>query len=176
MALVSRWLLTGLSLRRLNPVWLITEAPFLHRRYPASSVIRASPPPHTARPVSRELPVDPYCDHRWDFPCCAWSPLPTCRRHYPGRSDRICSLVRFHPLRPSPNLRRVGPCVALFGACVAFTRVTACMLAESPKATLCTRGFSSLVASTTALVATGWSEPVPGRVHPAADQRLCTAH
>jgi hypothetical protein len=33
-------------------------------------------------------------------------------------------------------------------------------------ATLCTRGFSSLVASTAALVATGWSEPDPGRVYP----------
>ena len=31
-------------------------------------------------------------------------------------------------------------------------------------ATFCTRGFSSLVASTTALIATGWSEPVSGRV------------
>src|SRR6266704_1586037 len=28
----------------------------------------------TARPVSRELPVDPRGDHRWDFPCCVWSP------------------------------------------------------------------------------------------------------
>jgi hypothetical protein len=38
--------------------------------------------------------------------------------------------------------------------------------ARSPSrlATLCTRGFSSLVASTAALVATGRSEPVPGRV------------
>ena len=26
-------------------------------------------------PVSRELPIDPYRDHRWDFPCCAWSPF-----------------------------------------------------------------------------------------------------
>jgi len=43
-------------------------------------------------------------------------------------------------------------------------------------ATLCTRGFSSLVASTTALIATGWSEPVPGRVTPAVDHRLFTAH
>jgi len=36
--------------------------------------------------------------------------------------------------------------------------------ARSPgrQATLCTRGFSSLVASTAALIATGWSEPVPG--------------
>ena len=33
-------------------------------------------------------------------------------------------------------------------------------------ATLGTRGFSSLVASTAALIATGWSEPVPGRVYP----------
>jgi len=38
--------------------------------------------------------------------------------------------------------------------------------ARSPSrlATLCTRGFSSLVAFTAALIATGWSEPVPGRV------------
>jgi hypothetical protein len=33
-------------------------------------------------------------------------------------------------------------------------------------ATLYTRGFSSLVASPAALIATGWSEPVPGRVYP----------
>src|SRR6266404_1758342 len=28
--------------------------------------------------------------------------LPACRRQYPGRSDGICSLIRFPPLRPSP--------------------------------------------------------------------------
>src|SRR5215472_2934722 len=72
----------------------------------------------------------------------------------------------------SPYLRRVGSCVILFEACSAFTFVTACMLAESPRATLYTRGFSSFVTSTTALIATGWSEPVPGRVYPAVDQRL----
>src|SRR3979409_1322695 len=76
---------------------------FLHS-FPASSVQRASPPSPTARPFSRELPVDPYCDHRWDFPCCAWSPLRTCRRQYPGRSDGTCSLVQFHSLRPSHEL------------------------------------------------------------------------
>jgi hypothetical protein len=43
-------------------------------------------------------------------------------------------------------------------------------------ATLCTRGFSSFVASTTALIATGWSEPVPGRVTPDVDHRLFTTH
>ena len=64
-----------------------TEAPSLYRNYPASSVLRASPPSQTARPFSHELPVDPYRNHRWDFPCCVWSPLPACRRQYPGRSD-----------------------------------------------------------------------------------------
>jgi hypothetical protein len=92
--------------------------------------------PKTAQPVSRELPVDPYCNHRWDFPCCAWSPLPTCRRQYPGRSYGICSLVRFHPLRPSHEPGRVGSCIVGFGACSAFTHVTACMLAKSPSDSL----------------------------------------
>jgi hypothetical protein len=113
-----------------------TEAPSLHRSYPASSVLRASPPSHTARPFSHELPVDPYCDHGWDFPCCAWSTLPACRRQYPGRSDGICSLVRFHSLRPSPKPGRVGSCISLFEACLAFTHVTACTLAKSPSDSL----------------------------------------
>jgi len=113
-----------------------TEAPSLHRSYPASSVLRASPPSQSARPISHELPVDPYCDHRWDFPCCVWSTLPACRRQYPGRSHGICSLVRFHPLRPSHEPGRVGSCIVGFGACSAFTHVTACMLAKSPSDSL----------------------------------------
>jgi hypothetical protein len=79
----------------------LTEAPSLHRHYSASSVLQASPPPHTARPISHELPVDPDYDHRWGFPCCVWSPLPTCHRHYPGRSDGARSLVPPHRQRPS---------------------------------------------------------------------------
>ena len=50
--------------------FLSTEAPSLCRNYPASSVPRASPSPHTARPVSHELPGDRKRDHRWGFPCC----------------------------------------------------------------------------------------------------------
>ena len=48
----------------------LTEAPSLHRHCPVSSVLRASPSPHRARPGSRELPVDRHGDHRWGFPCC----------------------------------------------------------------------------------------------------------
>jgi hypothetical protein len=39
-------------------------------------------------------------------------------------------------------------------------------------ATLCTRGFSSLVASTAALIATGGANQFPGGYTPAVDQRL----
>jgi len=77
-----------------------TEAPSLHRGYPASLVLRASPSPHATRPVSHELPVD-LTIIVWGFPCCVWSPMPTCRRHYPGRSDGVYSLVSLHRQRPS---------------------------------------------------------------------------
>src|SRR5215469_5718583 len=36
--------------------FLSTEAALLDRHYPASSLVQASPSPHTARPVSREVP------------------------------------------------------------------------------------------------------------------------
>jgi len=44
----------------------------------------------------------------------------------------------FQQRRPSPLNRRVGFRITLFEACSAFTRVTACTLAESPEATLYT--------------------------------------
>jgi len=109
----------------------LTEVPSLRRSYPASSVLRASPPPHTARPVSRELPVDPTAIAIWGFPCCVWSPVPTCHRHYPGRFSGACSLVPPHGQRPSLCNSQVGSCNCFFGACSAFTHVMACTLAES---------------------------------------------
>src|ERR1022692_2582591 len=103
--------------------------------------------------------------------------MSACRRHYPGRFDGTDSLVPFHRRRPSPDYRWVSSCIISFEACSAFTRVTTCRLAESPYATLSTGGFSGFVASTAAPIATGRSDPVPGRVFPpAVDQRLFTAH
>ena len=59
------------------------------------------------------------------------------------------------------------PALNCFEACSAFTHVTAYRLAESPTATLSIGGFSGFVTSTAAPIATGWSEPVPGRdFHP----------
>jgi hypothetical protein len=50
--------------------------------------------------------------------------------------------------------------------------------ARSPSrlATLCTRGSSSFVAPTAALISTGRSEPVPGRVYPRRGPAPFTAH
>jgi hypothetical protein len=72
------------------------------------------------------------CDHRWGFPCCVWSPMPTCHRHYPGRADGACSLVHLHRQRPSLCNSQVGSCNYCFGTCSAFTHVMACTLAGSP--------------------------------------------
>lgn len=68
----------------------------------------------------------------------------------------------FQRRRPSPLNRRVGFRITLFEACSAFTRVTACTFAESPKATRYTEGFNRFVTSSIAPIATGWSDQLPG--------------
>ncbi len=144
--------------------WTYTEAPSLCRSYPASSVLRTSPPPHTARPGSRELPVDPLtitagASRVAPDPLCLHAVATTPA----GPMELIRSLL-LHRRRPSPHYRWVGSCITVFEACSAFTRVTTCRLAKSPYATLYTGGSGGFVASTAAPIATGWSDPVPGRV------------
>ena len=145
----------------------LTEAPSLHRHYSASSVLRTSPPPHTARPVSRELPVDPDHDHRWGFPCCIWSPLLACRRHYPGRSDGIHSLSTI-PINVGLPQYHGGSAPALIVSRPA-QRLLSLRPARSRNrlAILSIESSDSFVASAAVSIATGWSEPVPGReLHP----------
>src|SRR4029077_8533412 len=105
----------------------------LHRRYPASAVLRTSPPPQGARPVPRGLPVGRHSDHAVGHPVLRTLSLCTCCRHYPGAAaGRNNSLI--HPSRISLPRKghRVGLRIDLFEACSAFTRVTACTLALSP--------------------------------------------
>src|SRR6516225_9352029 len=59
-------------------------APSLHRRYPASAVLRTSPPPQGARPVPRGLPVGRCSDRAMGLPVLRSLSLCTCCRHYPG--------------------------------------------------------------------------------------------
>jgi hypothetical protein len=69
-------------------------------------------------------------------------------------------------LRPPLRNSQVGSCNYFFGACSAFNHVMACTLGESPS-DLYTESSDSFVASAAASIATGWSEPVPGReLHP----------
>jgi hypothetical protein len=113
-----------------------TKAPSLCRSYPASSVLRASPPSQTARPFSHELPVDPHRDHRWDFRV-VYGPL--CLHAVANTPAGLMKLVRSYRstnFRPSPKPGRVGSCISLFEACSAFTHVTACTLAKSPSDSL----------------------------------------
>ena len=80
----------------------------------------------------------------------------------------------------SPNVsrrdRRVGSRIALFEAPSAFTRVAACTLAKSPKATLCTEGFGCFVASTTAPIATGRSDSCPAGTSTPLKTRALARH
>jgi len=103
------------------------------------------------------------------FPCCVKSPYTCMPSPLPRRNRWSASLLPNGPgqagcqrRRPSPLNRRVGFRVTLFEACSAFTRVTACTLAESPKATLYSEGFNRFVTSSIAPIATGWSDQLPG--------------
>ena len=143
-----------------------TEAPSLYRNYPVSSVVRPlRHPRRPSLPLTRcQLIAAAITD--WGFPCCDCSP--SCLHAITTTPAEPMDLFArtIHRLRPSPSNERVGFCIVLFGACSVFTHVTASRLAESPL-TLSTRGFSGFIASATALIATGWSEPVPGwDLHP----------
>ena len=144
----------------------------LDRHYPASSLIRASPSPHTARPDSHEWLVDPNCNHRWGFPCCYWSTLHVCRRYYPGRSVGTDSLVLPHQRRPSRLHGGLAPALIVSRPAQRSLHITAYMLAES-QLTLYTRGSDGFVSSAAAPIASGWSEPSSrAGLSPAVDQRL----
>jgi hypothetical protein len=67
---------------------------------------------------------------------------------------------------------RVGLRNVLFEDCSAFTRVTACTLAKSPRVTLYTGGSSHFVTSMTAPIASGWSEIAGWDSHPLENAAL----
>ena len=126
--------------------------------------------PRTAWPGSHELSVDrvPH-DHRWGFPCCVWSPVSACRRQYPGRTDGI--VRSYSPIDCGLPRTYGGSTPALF-----FSRPAQRSLSLQP-ACLPSRleqpsTPENSLSSTAAPIATGWSEPVPGRDFPAVDQRL----
>src|ERR1700723_1423638 len=166
-------MLSGVARLVVNPssfvtscVYLPTRAPSLLRHYSLSSVLRAHPPPKRPGLALTNNQLIPTADHRLGFPCCVWSPMHACCCHYPGRVDEpvrsYCCIDFGLPhipggSAPASPFSRPARHSHDYGL---HARRVAC-------ATLYTGGFSRFVASTTAPIATGWSEPVPGwEFHP----------
>src|SRR6516162_5919083 len=114
--------------------------------------------------------------HALGLPVLRASSWCTCCRQYPGTAAEFLFARSLSRISLPRKRRRVDLCIFLFEDCSAFTRVTACTLATSPKVvTLYTKGFDYFVTSIAAPVASGWSI---GRVgfSPTGRRRLFTAH
>ena len=97
-----------------------SQAPFLRRRYPVSQVLRACPPPHTARPVPHGRPVGAF-PPPLGLPVLRQISLYACLRHYPGGTVGCSRCPLPQRRRPSPFLSRVGSRITFFEACSAFS-------------------------------------------------------
>ena len=154
-----------------------TEVPSLRRRYPASSVIRTSPPPCPARPDPHGLSVDAYVATGRASRVASTPLFHACRRHYPGGAGRCWRRSLPDPWQPSPLNRRVGFRAIGFEACSAFTRVAARMVTEPPEATLAIGVLQTMsLPPSSAPTVTGWSDSCRAGFAPAEDWRLLAAH
>src|SRR5215475_5905532 len=115
-----------------------SRAPLLRGRYPASSLLRARPPPSRRRPLSRGhrlygLPSSAdFVAGRGgllQLPDVSWSP---CRRSHPagGKPSRQPDSDGPYCLRAESTRSASG--ASTFGATLAFTHVTARQLAHHP--------------------------------------------
>jgi len=90
----------------------------------------------------------------------AYMPTPLPRR------DRMDATAASSPSDDGLPRKTDGsaPASLCFDACSAFTHVSACMLAGSPKVIRYIRGFDGFVTSSAAPTASGWSDPSPGGI------------
>ena len=153
------------------------EAPSLCRHYPASTVLRASPPP--CRPnlaltgcrLARATP--PNRASRVALTLL----FHACCRQYPGGTRRCVCRSLPDRWQPSPFSRRVGFRIERFGACSAFTHVAARMVAKPPLAARYVEVLQTTsLPSSPAPTATGWSDSCRAGFAPAVEWRLSTAH
>jgi hypothetical protein len=154
---------------------LSTKAPSLPRRYPASSVLRASPPPQTARPDSHELPVDripitagasrvtsgPLCLH-----AVATTPA--------GPMDLSARLFPSTSAFPRFRAGRLLHC--LFRGLHSVYIITAYKLAKSPARPSTSEASAASLPPLLLRLLPGGANQFPGGTFPAVDQRLFTAY
>ena len=153
------------------------EAPSLGRHCPASTVVRASPPPWPARPcphgrrLARATPPAGLPVLR---------PLPSSMRAAattPGGAGRCLCRSLPGPWQPSPSNRRVGFRIIGFEACTAFRILQPAWSRSRPW-----QPFSIEVLQTMSLppssapTVTGWSDSCRAGFAPAEERRLFTAH
>ena len=154
-----------------------SEAPSLRRHYPASTVLWASPTPHAARPVPRGRPVGSR-SHRLGSPVLRAFSL--CRHAIattPAGSSQgsSCSLDFDDGGLPQMSAGS-APAVKSFRGLLGVHACYGLPARGVANATLSIEGFGSIVTSTTAPIATGWSNSCQVGIAPTEERRLCTAH
>ena len=154
-----------------------SEAPSLRRHYPASTVLWASPTPHAARPVPRGRPVGSR-SHRLGSPVLRAFSL--CRHAIattPAGSSQGsgCSLDFDDGGLPQMSAGS-APAVKSFRGLLGVHACYGLPARGVANATLSIEGFGSIVTSTTAPIATGWSNSCQVGIAPTEERRLCTAH
>ena len=153
------------------------EAPSLHRHYPASLVLQASPPP--CRPnltltgcrLARATPPDRASR------VASTLLFHACCRQYPGGTRRCVRRSLPDGYQPSPLSGRVGFRITRFEAYTAFTGVAARMVAKPPLAARCAGVLQTMsLPPSSAPTATGWSDSCRAGFAPAEEWHLSTAH
>ena len=145
--------------------------------YPASSVLRASPPPHTARPVPRGLPV-PKTRSPLGLPVLRLVPFACMPSSSIPRQVRRSLFTRTAPcLQPSPKCRRVGSCITLSSPAQRVHSRYGLHARRVARKTLYTEGSDGFIASTAApnCYRVERTSSLMG-IAPAVDERLFTAH
>jgi len=153
-----------------------TEASSLHRHYPASPVLQASPSPQAARPVPRGRPVAQPSQHALGLPVLRASSWCTCCRHYPGTASGFLFARSPQPYQSSPEAAPGRPVHFPFrGLLGVHSRYGLHTRDVTKVVTLYTKGFDYFVTSIAAPVASGWSTRRVG-LSPTGRRRLFTAH
>jgi hypothetical protein len=123
-----------------------TKAPSLHRHYPASSVLRASPSSQAALPCphGQQVATPKSASTARDFPCCYRTPSRACCHQCPGGMTRCFFRSLDVSWQPSPCFSWVDFRIRWFRDLSGVHHITACPLADSLLRSLLHQGLRTL--------------------------------